>query len=68
MDKDEFELWLKKLDLTQKELADLCGLTQAGVVKWKRTGKFPKWLDGWLAGREAIAQLDTLRNVFKKSS
>ncbi len=45
-----FEAELKKLGITQNEFCEAVGLTAAGVIKWKRTGQWPKWVKWAIAG------------------
>ena len=45
--KISFEAMLKRIGMSQSELAKSCGYTDRAITKWKNTGKYPLWVQ-WI--------------------
>jgi DNA-binding transcriptional regulator YiaG len=68
MTNDEFEMTLKKVELTKKEFARLVEMSYGGVVNWGRsTQTIPSWVESWLGLYIKNRKFENLKKSIKDS-
>ena len=48
MTKEEYNLKLKEVGLSKKQLANILGVAVQTVNNWGSSQKFPRWVKSWL--------------------
>lgn len=64
MTKEQYQAYLKKLNLKQIELSNSVGVSANTVARWNTAEDYPSWLEQYFKGLIAIQKLEKLRELF----
>ena len=65
MNYNEFEILLKKAELTKKEFAKLVDMNYVSITNWNKSQKIPSWVKSWLENYIKAKDMDTIANMIK---
>jgi hypothetical protein len=60
MNSNEFEYLIKDSGLNQSDMSRILNINNNTISKWKKSGNFPLWVEGWLEGRIQKKKIDSL--------
>jgi len=67
MNKENFSEELKKLNITKKEFADMCGISYMTVNNWNDENRpIPAWVDSWIQNYKFKNFYDVVKTEFDK--
>ena len=67
MNKEKFSEELKKLNITKKEFADMCGISYMTVNNWNDENRpIPAWVDSWIQNYKFKNFYDVVKTEFDK--
>ena len=64
MTKEQYQAYLKKLNIKQIELSNSVGVSANTVARWNTTEDYPVWLEQYFKGMIAIQKLEKLKELF----
>lgn len=66
MNKADFDRYLKRLDLSKKDLANLTNLSYNTINGWNGENKpYPEWLESWFVNCEKSLKFEKIKQILQ---